>query len=68
MKDLVMHCRLCGCEQVVRGASDVKACPFCGAPSNAIAVYDETNPWDRGKVYLDDQRIRFVTKDEAQYE
>ena len=41
----VIHCDLCGAQQVVRGDSDKDNCPFCG--SDEIWIEDETNEQDR---------------------
>jgi len=43
----VAHCDVCNAQWVVRAPSDKLACPFCGAPSEAIWIEDETHPHDR---------------------
>ena len=43
MADKVLHCDVCGIQQVVRGPSDDKVCPFCGAASEDLWFEDESN-------------------------
>ena len=44
MSDLVGHCDICEIQWVIRGDSDKKACPFCGATAEDLWFEDETNP------------------------
>ena len=43
MADEVGHCDVCEVQWVIRGDSDKKVCPFCGAAADDLWFEDESS-------------------------